>query len=169
VVGRLEAPAEVRAVDLDVALGDRAALAGPHGFPELVGHHEGRLAGHVQVAPRLRRALALGPVREQGDGQEVAAEPQLARVEDRAAGEAELLAARLAAERRARPAGVDREAAARRADGLAARGVPAERAERLARLVLAQARDRGQRELARGGGGEEALGRRMTPCQALTH
>ena len=119
--------------------------------------HEGRLVGHVQVAAELQGAQALGGVGEDRDGHQVVAHRQLAAVEGRAAGDAELLAAALALEQAAGAVLVDGHAAAGGAHRIAARLVPPQRPERGVRLIVRQAGDLHQRERA-GLGGEEEVG-----------
>jgi hypothetical protein len=66
-----------------------------------VRENEGRLVLAIEIAAHLERAMALRAVHENGDGGEDIAERHLAAGEDRSAGHAEFVAARLAFEARA--------------------------------------------------------------------
>ena len=79
-------------------------------------------------------------------------------MEDRARGDAELLAARLALEEPAGAVLVGGETAAGRADRLAIGGRPTDCPERLPRLIARHPRHLDQGELAGLGGEEEVLG-----------
>ena len=88
------AGAEICAVNLDLAgqLASGRDLRA-HCLAQLVQEHESRLRIDVHVAAHLQSRRAFDAVAEQRDHGEVVADRQLAAVEDRAAGDAELLAA----------------------------------------------------------------------------
>ena len=130
---------------------------GANGLTELVREHEGRLVLHVEVARELQGRMALGAVHEDGDGEKVGADRQLAAGEDGPAGDAELVLAGLTLPKLAGGDEAMGEAAAARAHRLAARVAPADHAEGVVGFLGAHTRDLRQRERAGGGGEEEVL------------
>ena len=149
--------ADIAAVDLDMAR-DGAVLIGGHRLAQLVRQHEGRLVLHVEIAAELQGRDTLHRVDEDGDRQQIGLHRQLAAGEDGAAGDGELVAARLALEQPANLEAVARRTIAAGADRLAARRRPAHLAEQPVRLVIAHARDLDQRKGPGAGGEEEVLG-----------
>jgi len=101
--------------------------------------------------------IALGAVHEDGDGRQIVADRKLAAGEDRPAGDAELRLAGLALEQAASGVGVDRDATALRAEGLAFGRSPADRLHGVERFVVTHPHDLGQRQSAGGGGEKEVL------------
>ena len=83
-------PADVAAVDLDLALGAVARLIGAHALAQLVRQDEGGFVRDIEVTAELQGTHALGAIHEDRDGHEVVPDRQLAAVEDGAAGQAEL-------------------------------------------------------------------------------
>ncbi len=162
-VGGLHVAAEVGPIDLNRLAGPAQLVAlnlRRHRLTQLVGQHEGRLVLHVQVAGERQGGLALDLVAEDHGGGKVSAERQLVEGEQGAAGQAEILAARLAAEPElaGRAAGfVARRAGAVRAYGLAVRGGPADRPEHLLCLGVRHPQHGGDAERAGLGGEEEVL------------
>lgn len=140
-----------------MALGLVLRLIGRHRLAQLVGQHEGRLVGDVEVAAELQSADALGGIGEDRDRHQVVADRQLAAVEGRAAGDAELPQAALAFEQAAGAELVSGTAAAMRAHRIAARLMPPQRPEGAVRLLVRHAGNLRQREGA-GLGGEEEVG-----------
>jgi len=144
-VCRLHVAAKVAAIhfrDLAGTADGPALQFNRHRFPQLVGEHEGRLVRRAQVAGERQHRLALDLVAEDRNRREVAFQGQLVGGEQRARRDAEILAARLAAEpgRPARAAGaVGIDAAAVRADWLAVVVSPADLAERRFRLFVRHA------------------------------
>ena len=136
-----------------------AAHLGRHGLAELVGQHPSRFVLHVQVAGEGQGGLALDLVAEDHDRREVGLQGQLVEGEQGAGREAEILAARLAAEPEVAgwAAGlVAGRATAMRADGLAVRLNPADRGEGGLGLAVRQAQHGHQGDGA-GLGGEEKV------------
>lgn len=99
-VGGLGIAAEIAAIDFNRLsfTADNAALHFLcHGFAQLVQQDECRLVRRAQVAAEGERALALHLVAEHGNGRQIAAQGQLVRTEQRAAGDRKILFATLAA------------------------------------------------------------------------
>jgi hypothetical protein len=93
---------------------------------ELVRQHEGRAIRHVEIAAELESRNALGAVDEDGDGQEIVANRELAAGENGARRDAELARAADALPNPAGLVGIESGRAAARAIGLAAIGSPAD-------------------------------------------
>lgn len=155
--------AKVGPVHLDGARHSSLGRLSRDSLTELVGHHERRPVLNVQVAGELESAVALGAVGEDGDGEEMIADRELARREDGPAGDAVLVPAPSALEQLA--SGDERvlEAAAARAEWLTLSRLPADSLERLPSRVIGQAGDLNQRERAGGFGEEKVLSHRDHP------
>ncbi len=80
---RLHMTAEIGAVDcVFAAFKFRLALFGLDCFPEFVSENKGRLVLTIQIAAQLKRAMPLGAVREDRDGEQVVTDRPLAVGED---------------------------------------------------------------------------------------
>ncbi len=82
--------AEVGAIHFDNAGKLALSVAGADRLADFVGHHEGRLILHVEIAAELQGANAFDGVNEDRDSDEVIADRKLAAGEDGPAGDAEL-------------------------------------------------------------------------------
>lgn len=136
---RLDVPTEIGAVDfhgsrqLGTVVNRRS-----HSFPHLVGKDESSLVLARQVATQLQGRDTLGAVAEQGDGGEVIPDRQLARGEDGAARDAELLPAAGALPNPPSGVSVYLHTTAVRAVGLPVIVRPADRNERRMRFLVRQ-------------------------------
>ena len=63
--------AEIRAVNRDFARDGGVGFLGGEGFAEFVRQDEGGLVLNVKIAAQLKRAMALGAVHEDGDGEKM--------------------------------------------------------------------------------------------------
>ena len=138
---------EIGAVHLDHA-GQRATahlLSGDR-LAELVSQDEGSFVLHVEVAAELQGRDALDRVHENRDSGEIVADRELAAGEDGAAGDAELLLARLALPDAPGRIGIDRRAAAVRAERRTPVVGKADRHKRRVRLIVAQPKHGRERE-----------------------
>lgn len=150
VVLRANVTAEVCAVQL------QAVELALHGFAQLVKQHESGFVLNVQIAACLKRTNALRAIHEDDHGGQQIGEGQLARSEDRPAGDAELVIAVNALELAAGADAVGLGAAATRAHRLAVCLRPAHVTERAVSGILAQAENLSE---AKGAGlcGEEKV------------
>ena len=157
---RADVTAEIGAVDLDVAVQDVAGLdLLRHRLAQLVGQDEGGLVLAIQIAAELHHADALGGVHDDADRGQQVHEVHLAAGEDRAAGDAELVVARLALELAAGGDVVGFVMQPQRGHtGLAIGFGPAHLAERLVSRFLARLVDRAKAEGAGRCGKKEVLG-----------
>lgn len=157
VVRGFDVTAEVRAVDFDRA-GQRGVRDfGRHRLAKLVLQNERRPILHVEIARELEGAVPLRAVRENGNRGQHVLKRKLAAGEDGRGRGGELGRASLALENPARGELVDFDAAALRADRLAAVVGPSDRREHLERLVLGKPHDLGEGEGAGLAGKEEML------------
>jgi len=151
-VGLADEPAKIGTIylgRLSITAKADALQLGRHRLTQLVRQHEGRLVLAIQVAGRRERRLALDLVAEDGDRREVVPEWHLVPCEQGAAGDAEILPARLAAPTRGAiglSAIADGRAAAVRTDQLAVCRVPADVDEGRLDFLLRHAQDRAQGE-----------------------
>jgi len=135
--------------NLAVAANGDAAHVRRHRFPHLVGQDKARFILHAKIAGEGELGLALYLIAEDGDGGEVGPEWHLVEGKQRAAGDAEIALAVLAAPpgRAGRaPAVIDGEGAAMRTDGLAFRLRPANLPERGFRLGVGHPHDLSEAE-----------------------
>lgn len=156
-IGRLHVTAEIGAIDFDIASGFHAFDLGRKRLADFMSKNESGLVLDVEVTGELKRAVALRAIREDGNRHEVVANRELAVGEDGPGRDRELAIASFAFEDRAGLVGVDGNAAAGRANRVAAGGSPTDFPEGAAGLVVAHTRDLRQRERASGGGEEEVL------------
>ena len=170
-VGGLHVAAEVGSIDLDFTRQFRSGLFRRQSLTDLVREDEGRLVLAVQVAGELEGAMALCPVHEDCDSRENVAQVHLPAREERARRDRELRRASLALEDAAGLERVALKAAALRAHGVAVRGGPTDRPERVEGLVLRHAHHFRQGEGPGGGGEEEvlALGLHLSSHPMRTH
>lgn len=157
IVRGLHISAKIRAVDRDIARKRAFVASKLYGLTDLVQHDEGGLVVDRQIAGKLEGAIALGAVYEHGDCGEDVADGQLAAMENRARGDAELLAATLALVDLAGGEIVGIAAPAHRANRLAVRVGPADLAESGTCFRVRHAHDLDQREGLGGGREEEML------------
>jgi hypothetical protein len=158
VVRRLDVAAEVAAVDLDTTRRHGALVLGRHSLAELVGQDESRLVLAVQVAAQLERAMPLGSVREDGDGEQVVPDGELAADEDGPGGDGELVLASPALVDAPRRVAVDLRAATLRAIGLPVIGRSPDAPESLPGFLICHARNLSETQGAGCGCKEEVLG-----------
>lgn len=138
-VGGFEVAAEVSAVDLDLAsefVG--GLLLGGDSFADFVRHDVSRFVLAIEIARELQRAMAFRAVGEDGDGEQVRPDWQLAAGKDRPGRDRELMVAALALVETAGLVAVDRDAATARAIGLAAVVGPADRLEAIVCFLVRQ-------------------------------
>lgn len=149
--------AKIGAIDFNRAGGGVGGRLGSDGLTELVRENEGRFVLHIQVAGELQGAVALGPVHEDRDSEQVGADRQLTAGEGRAGRYGELVLTGLALPELAGADEAVREAATARTDRLAARVAPTDHAEGVVRFLGAHTGDLRQRERAGRAGEEEVL------------
>ncbi len=143
-VGWLDMAAKIATVNLDRAGKGSALDFGSDGFAELVSENEGRLVLAIDIAGKLEHGDALHRICENNGSSKKVNESHLPAGEDRAACDAELVAARPALELAAGGDRVSIYAAAARANWLSLSFGPAHPAKRLMRFVFAALINRAQ-------------------------
>lgn len=157
-VGGLEVTAEIRAINLDLASEFVGGLLfGSDGLADFVRHDVSRLVLAIQVAGELQRAMALRAVGEDGDGEQIRPDRQLAAGEDRPGRDRELMIAALALEQAARLVAVNGDAAAARAIWLAAVIRPTDLLEAIVRFLVRKPSNPSEAQAPCGFGEEEVL------------
>jgi len=106
------------------------------GFSNFVGHDEGGFVLAIKITGKLQRAMAFCSIHEDGDGQEIIADRQLAAGKDCAGRDAELMRAALALEQWTALVFVYGNATAPGANRRTVRRMPADFAEGIACLVI---------------------------------
>jgi len=134
-----------------------------------VGQDESRLVLASEIATQLKRAVALGAIGENRDGEQVVADRPLAVREDRPSRDRELMAAAFAFPHGAGRQFANVEATAARAIGRAAVVGPADALKRGRRLIVRHTRHGAQRERPGGCGEKEVLGHVSTKSDVLHH
>lgn len=149
--------AKIGAVQLDFAGQGATGILKRHCFAQLVREDEGGLVLNIKVAAHLKRADTLCAVHENDDGSKQVGVGQLARSEDRAAGDAELVVAGDALKLAAGADVISFRAAATRTNRLAIGIGPAQIAEHTVSGILAHLEHFREGEGAGFGGEEKVL------------
>jgi hypothetical protein len=145
-VRRPDLPADMRSIQVNLALQDGFLTAYQQALPDLVQQDVGGLVGHAQVATHLQGRNALHGVGKQDHGRQVQAQRQLVESEERPGGGGEIfLAAGTAPNRADRAEVVPVRHAAVRADHFLA-FAPARVAEQGKRLIVTHRQDLNHRQ-----------------------